>query len=138
MRAVIDTNVIVSGVLRSSGPPARALATNDADNVVWITSEPLMAELQRVLARPHIRRRLQWDDARIALFATVLRRRSVIVEPTHRLDVSRDADDDRVLEAAVAGNADYIVTGDRDLLELGSHEGIQIVTPADFVKLLPR
>jgi len=61
-----------------------------------------------------------------------------LVEPTHRIDASRDPDDNRVLEAAIAGEADYIVTGDRDLLELGSYEGIRIVTPAEFVALLPR
>lgn len=78
------------------------------------------------------------SDRAIADFFADVRAVAIIVEPAHRLDVSRDADDNRVLEAAVAGSADYIVTGDRDLLELGSHAGIRIVTPADFVKLLPR
>ena len=138
MRIVVDTNVIVSGALRTSGPPADTLATKESDEVIWITSELLLTEVQRVLARPHIRGRLKWDDARIAQFTDLMRRQSVVVVPSDRIDISRDPDDNRVLEAAVAGEADYIVTGDRDLLELGSYEGIRIVTPADFVARLPR
>lgn len=137
MRVVVDTNVIVSGSLRTSGAPANALATNRDNEVTWITSEILLAELQRVLARPRIRRRLKWDDARITQFSDVLRRQSVVVAPSERIEASRDPDDNRVLEAAVAGEADYKVAGDRDLLALGSYEGIAIVTPARFVELLP-
>lgn len=138
MRIVVDTNVIVSGVLQSTGAPARVLATSEADDVLWITSEPLLAELQRVLARPHVRRQLLWDDARILLFADLLRRGSMVAVPTTKIAVSRDADDDRVLEAAVAGAADYIVSGDRDLLALESHAGVPILSPAQFVELLPK
>jgi putative PIN family toxin of toxin-antitoxin system len=97
----------------------------------------VLAELNRVLARPHIRRRLKWDDARVVEFSDRLREQSVIVTTSERVDAVRDPDDNRVLEAAVAGEAEYIVTGDRDLLDLGSCEGIRIVTPAAFVELLP-
>jgi putative PIN family toxin of toxin-antitoxin system len=135
VRIVVDTNVIVSAVLRGAGYPARVLATNDEEDILWITSEPLLAELKRVLARPHIRRRLLWDDARIVMFVEILRRKSVVVTPATTIAASRDVDDNRVLEAAVAGAVDYIVTGDRDLLALGSHAGVTIATPAQFVEL---
>ncbi len=135
MRAVIDTNVIVSGLLRSAGAPAVTLTAGEDHAFLWITSPPLLAEVERVLKRPHIRRVL--SDERTTKFLTDLIELAIIVDPTERLDVSRDADDNRVLEAAVAGSADYIVTGDRDLLGLGSHADIRIVTPADFVALLP-
>ena len=136
MRAVIDTNVIVSGLLRSTGPPAATVTAGEGNVFLWITSPPLLAEVERVLRRPHIRRVVR--DERIAKFLRDIQELATIVDPNDRLDVSRDADDNRVLEAAIAGNANYIVTGDRDLLELRSYSGIRIVTPADFVKLLPR
>ncbi len=61
----------------------------------------------------------------------------MVVVPTTSIAVSRDPDDNRVLEAAVAGQVDYIVTGDRDLLALRSHAGIRMLTPAQFVEFLP-
>jgi putative PIN family toxin of toxin-antitoxin system len=136
VRVIVDTNVIVRGPLRSIGPPGIALRAGEGGAFTWITSPQLLAEVEQVLGRPHITRVV--GEGRITRFLTAVAEVAIIVEPTHRLDVSRDADDHRVLEAAVAGNADYIVTGDRDLLELGSQAGIQIVTPAEFVKPLPR
>ena len=58
------------------------------------------------------------------------------MSPTREITVSRDPDDNRILEAAVAGAADYIVTGDQDLLVLGEFEGIAIVTPTRFLAIL--
>ncbi len=59
-----------------------------------------------------------------------------MVDPAESLSVIADPPDNRVLEAAVAGEADYIVSGDRDLLDLGKYEGIEIVTPAMFLAIL--
>lgn len=136
MRVVVDTNVIVSGLLRSIGPPGITLRAGEGAAFTWITSPELLAELEHVLGRPHITHLV--GEERITRFLTAVAEVATVVEPTDRIDISSDPDDNRVLEAAVAGNADYIVTGDRDLLELGSHARIQIVTPAAFVKLLPR
>lgn len=138
MRAVVDTNIVVSALHHPAGTPSAAVKSGLRGAFVWITSTELLTELTRVLARPRVRALLPHDDEVLARFVGDIRELAIIVEPAQRLDVSRDADDNRVLEAAVAGSAGYIVTGDRDLLELGSHAGIRIVTPADFVKLLPR
>lgn len=138
MRVVIDTNVIVSGLMRTSGPPAEALNAARERVFSWIISPHLIGEAQGVLSRPHIRRHVTLSDEGMAEFLAEISDVAILAEPTARIDVSRDVNDNRVLEAAVAGEADYIVTGDRDLLELGSHAGIQIVTPAAFVKLLRR
>lgn len=135
---MIDTNVIVSALLSASGPPAEVLNAARVGTFSWITSQHLNIEAENVLSRSHIRRHMTLSDRAVADFFADVRVVAIIVEPTHRLDVSRDPDDNRVLEAAVAGEADYIVTGDRDLLELGSHAGIGVVTPAAFMKLLPR
>lgn len=135
---MIDTNVIVSALLSVSGPPAEVLNAGRVGVFSWITSQHLNNEAENVLSRPHIRRHMTLSARAIADFFADVRAVAIVVEPPFRLDVSRDADDNRVLEAAVAGDADYIVTGDRDLLELGSHAGVRIVTPAAFLKLLPR
>lgn len=65
-----------------------------------------------------------------------MRRFGLFVNPAFELAVSRDPDDNRVLEAAVAGGADAIVSGDDDLLSLGEYEGIPIVTAVRFLLML--
>jgi putative PIN family toxin of toxin-antitoxin system len=134
---VIDTNVIVSALVRPSGRPAEVVNAARGGALLWITSLDLIKEAQRVLLRPHIRRLIEANEDAIADLFLVMNTVAMCVTPTRQVSASRDPDDNRVLEAAVAGEADYIVTGDRDLLELASYEGIRIVTPADFVELLP-
>jgi putative PIN family toxin of toxin-antitoxin system len=98
-----------------------------------------MEELEKVLARRHVRRRIQWSPNQLNVFLGSLRRRTAWLQPQRIIEVlTADPDDNRVLEAAVEGDADYIVTGDRDLLELGAFEGVSIVTPRDFVAILAR
>jgi predicted nucleic acid-binding protein len=73
----------------------------------------------------------------VAAFIEDVREHALVVAPTDELHVvSRDPDDNRVVEAAVAGEADYIVSGDEDLLDLGGYEGISIVSPARFAAIL--
>lgn len=138
MRVVIDTNVIISALLKATSPPALVVRAALGAECEWLTSADLLAELARVLALPRIQRQAGFDSARAARFVRRIEAYATRVTPTRTIDVSRDPDDNRVLEAAVAGEADYIVTGDRDLLELALFEGIRIVTPADFVNVLPR
>ncbi len=127
-RAVLDTNVLVSG-LGWSGPPAAILDAVSDGRMVLITSAPLLDELRRVLAYPKLAKVV--GDA--AGLADIIEASSVVVEPDRVLAVVNDESDNRVLEAAAAAAADYIVSGDKDLLDLGSFEGIPIVTAAQFV-----
>ena len=78
------------------------------------------------------------DDELVTLLEDLRSAATVLDETAHVAVLIRDPDDAIFVEAAIAGEADYIVTGDGDLLELGSYEGILIVTPADFVALLPQ
>ena len=137
MKAVVDTNVIVSAGLRSGTPPDAVVRAWIEARFEAITSEQLLRELETVLKRPRLARRLAWSQSDTVSFIAGLRRRATIVEPTVSLSVvTQDPSDNRVLEAALAGEAEYIVTGDQHLLELGDFEGVEIVTPARFVAVL--
>jgi uncharacterized protein len=136
VRVVVDTNVLLSGLLWH-GAPHTLIEQARAGTFELLTSRRLLAELDGVLKRRKFRtilvrsrtnpRRLMSDIGRLV--------EVVDARPLGRR-VSRDADDDVVLAVALAGRADLIVSGDRDLLSLGAHDTIRIVTPAEAVRLL--
>lgn len=103
---------------------------------VIILSAPLFDEFVEKLNLPRIREKYHIDAQTIQTFVAELAASGEIVVPTRRIQVCRDADDNAVLEAAVSSRANYIVTGDEDLLVLDPFEGIRIVTPRVFLDAL--
>ena len=136
MRAAIDTNVLVSAGFNSHTPPGQIVQAWRQGAFELVTSRILLSELEAVLKRTRIRNRLGWSESEADAVARGFVVDSIVVEPSSRLAIVRGEADNRVLEAAVAGEADYIVTGDKDLLDLGSHQSIEIVTPARFAAIL--
>lgn len=133
MRVVSDTNVLVSSTLFQGSKADAVLDVIEREGVLLL-SRAMRDELWAVLARQKFDRFVTVDVRRE--FLARLDRLAKIVEPTERISVCRDPDDDRVLEAAVAGEADVIVTGDRDLLVLDPFRGIRIVTPRGFLEMV--
>jgi putative PIN family toxin of toxin-antitoxin system len=127
-RAVLDSNVIVSG-LGWSGAPARIVEAVLAGELMLVTSSALLAELRRVLAYPKLAKVILEGEK----LADLVEMSSIVIEPVSVFDAVEDESDNRVLEAAVDGGADYIVSGDEHLLTLGAFRGISIVTPSEFV-----
>lgn len=132
MRAVVDTNVLVSGLIRPRGSIGLVVRGLRDQRFVAIVSRPILEEIVDVLGRPWLREKYGVDDGTVATFLRFLVLRSELVTPTETIERCRDPHDDRFLEAAVAGEADRLVTGDADLLALGSHASIRIVSPAVF------
>jgi len=137
VRAVLDTNVLVSALVAESGAPHRILALWLEGRFVLVTSLLLAEELAFVLTYPRIAQRLRWTREEIAgLLAGLLATAEVTAGQLELPGVSRDPKDDAVVACAVEGGADVIVSGDRDLLELGGYQGIRMLTPRQFVELL--
>jgi hypothetical protein len=137
LRAVLDTNVIVSGLIRPAGAPGQILERLLDEIFILVVSPDLVDELRRSLRRPRLRRYIRLSseelEGRIAQLETL----ADPVEGTLDLKVDvRDPDDIKFLAVAVEARAEYVVTGDADLLTLREHEGIQIVTPRAFLELL--
>jgi putative PIN family toxin of toxin-antitoxin system len=115
VRIVIDTNVWVSGVLTRLGAPARVVDLFMEGRYTLVTSEPLLSEAADVLARPRIARRSRLTRAEVAALVAAMRDLGEIAPIAGVVSICRDPDDDLVIETAISGRADALVSGDRDL-----------------------
>jgi putative PIN family toxin of toxin-antitoxin system len=136
LKAVLDTNVVVSGMLIAHGHPAAILAAWRERRFQLVTSAPLLQELSDVLAPPDISRRIGRPAEDVATFLAGFAQAAIIVEPTERLAVVADEADNRVLEAAITGEADYMVSGDMGLLALAEYRQVSIVRASRFAAIL--
>jgi putative PIN family toxin of toxin-antitoxin system len=137
LRIVLDTNLLVSGVI-SAGLPRRLVDGVKTGEFEFCTSEVLLAELLKVLSRDKFILRLAQAGLTPPGIVDDLRRLAVVVSPTGTPRVvPTDPDDDHVIAAAVAGRADLIASGDkRDLLPMESYAGIPIVSAREAVERL--
>lgn len=130
MRAVLDTNVVVSALIFPGGPPEAVFRLALEGRIQHITSRPLLVELGRVLVA-----KFGWERGRAEEAVAQLARMGEVVAPTETLrEIKDDPADDRVLEAAEEGGAHVIVSGDHHLLKLGTWRSIEIERPAQFLK----
>jgi uncharacterized protein len=130
LRLVLDSNVLVSAAL-FKGSIARQAFNKAAVDGQILMSKPTLAELQDVLSRSSFDKYLS-IELRMA-FLTDLQTVVESVEVTEAIAVCRDPKDDKFLELAVSGQATCILSSDKDLLVLHPFQGIEIVTPADFL-----
>ncbi len=131
VRAVIDTNTLVSGLFWT-GKPHTLIEQIRAGALTLVSSPALLAELAEVATRPKFKDILARSNTNPELMLTQVRLLAEIVDPPQLPEpVSRDPDDDAVLALAAAARPDLIITGDKDLLVLGAHAGIPIVSAAE-------
>lgn len=135
-RVVIDTNVLISGIIQRIGFPFNVVKLWEGEKFVLITSAASIEEAGRVLNYPKIRKKYKLIDDDINRSITNLLRYSTIVDDPPEINaVKEDPEDSKILAAAVAGKADYIISGDAHLLTLKSFMGIEIVTPKEFCEI---
>lgn len=126
MRVVLDTNVLISAFVFPGGAPEQVYRRVLDGRITLITSRPLLSELGRVLTE-----KFDWEPPYAEEVVAQLVRSAVLVDPTEQIaDITDDPGDNRVPEAAAAGGADLIVSGDQHLLSLGTWRGVRVVTPA--------
>jgi len=134
LRVVLDTNVILSSLL-FGGKLAFIHKAWKEGTLVLLFSEDTLEELVRVLHYPKFG--LGIEEIDFLIYVEVLPYAEVVKEITEvDKDICRDKDDVKFLECAVSGGADYIVSGDDDLLSVGEIEGIKIITPAKLRRVL--
>ena len=137
MRAVIDTVVLVRALINPHSPCGRILLGDLAPTYTLLLSPDIVEEILDVLSRPALRQRFPQmaSPPHIQAILRVLEDAEVI-EPRMRVHVCRDPNDDKFLECALAGGASYIVSEDRDLLDMEEFQKVKIVDAAQFCELL--
>ena len=126
MRVLLDTNILISAIL-FGGVPRQLLEAALAGNLDLITSQPLLVELETVLTR-----KFEFPSSMTASIRAELEALSDIVEPVEIERATRTTADDVVLATAVAGAAEVLVTGDKELLAMESYGGIPIQSARDL------
>ena len=133
IRAVLDTNVIISALLWGGLPQQIFLAARD-ERFVAVLTEALLDELITTLSREKFTQQLALRQLTVDAIVTLYRSAVLFVDPVEVPDnVVRDPKDRAVLACAVGGKSDFIVSGDKDLLVLGSYEGVSILSADQFL-----
>jgi len=133
VRYVFDTNVLVSALLFENSKPAQALRYALVNGEVLLSLD-LLEELNEVLGRERFNQYLTAEEREEFLEALI--ERAVLVEITENVQECRDPKDDKVLELALNGEAQYIVSGDRDLLVLHPFRDVLVITADEFLKIM--
>ena len=136
MRLVLDTNIYVSNLISEKGNPAKIVRWWLEGEFDVLVSQPIIDKILRVTDYERIKKKYAKVRENRLEYAALIAEQALWTEPQQKLDVViADESDNRYVECAVAGGAQYIVTGDEHLLELVEYEGIRVLTPAAFVAL---
>jgi hypothetical protein len=141
-KVVIDTNILISSTNASTGKPNQVIKAWKEGLFFLVTSDQILEELQDVAKREGLRNKYRLFPERIHGLSESLKMGADRIIPLSEQSLpisSRDAKDNKLLACALGGEADYLVTGDRDLLDLNSNPKIgnlKIVSPSDFLKIL--
>ena len=128
MKVVFDTNILVSALVFPGGRADAALRRILEEQDQLIISKAILAELLRVLGSKFSR-----DSEELAHVAVFLSELALTVKPRRRLQVVKDEPDNRILECALTGRAEVIVTGDHSLLALGEYKGVRIIRLREYL-----
>ncbi len=137
LKAVVDTNVFVSGTILSRGNPYQVLEAWRRSQFILVLSPDIIAEIEAVLRRPNIFKKYGLTENLLARLVNTLNAEALVIQPgpiEHLADI--EAADLKFLGCAYAGAADYLVTGDRALIQFKTYKATRIVSPGVFLSLL--
>lgn len=131
-KVVIDTNVFISG-LNFTGKPSEILKLFWKGEIRVFISPFILKEAEKIL-----REKFEWSEGQVLRILNRIKAKAIEVRPKIKVSVIKEKDDDnRILECAVEGKAQYLISGDeRHLLPLKEYQGIRILSPSEFLKFL--
>jgi putative PIN family toxin of toxin-antitoxin system len=137
LRAVVDTNLLVSGFISPFSYPREIERRWRKEEFALVTSFGIIEEVNRVLHLPRIQQKYHLAESDIQAFVfTLTHLADCVVGKVVLKGVAPDPGDDKVVSCAVEAQADFIVTGDKELQQLGAYQGIRIISAESFIKIL--
>ncbi len=138
IKAVIDTNLFVSGLFAEEGPTSQLQGLWQNKQIELAVSEKILQEVRRTLQKPYLREALFFlEGEEDELIALIREKAHVVTQDRYETDkVKEDPADNKFLACALEAKADYIVSGDNHLLSLKHYHGIQIVDARTFIKIV--
>jgi len=133
-KVVVDTNVFVSLLIGKSKTLSQIYESFLDGGFTPVLSLPMHLEILAVVNRPKFNRYFKPEE--VERFKELLNTDTILVTPIHKVHICRDPKDNLVLESALEAKADFVVTGDKDLLSLKSFHGIPIIKPKEFLNRL--
>jgi len=130
-KVVIDSNVFISALYLPESRPAEVVLLARRRKIINFISPQILKEVERI-----IKEKLFWDNYKTRSAMARIKKFSEVVKPKERLAIIADDPDNRILECAVAGQTDFIISGDQHLLHLKNYQGIKILTPAAFLEAI--
>jgi len=139
LKVVLDANIFVSAVLKPHSDLARILTWAGEEKIKLVLSEEILSEVKAVLLDPKIKKRYRLTPKDIGEFLEKTPRISIITHEKTKIDqINEDPSDNKYLSAAVEGMADFIISGDYHLNELRIFQGIRILEPSAFLRLMTK
>lgn len=139
MKAVVDTNVVVSSFLSPTGTRARILKGWEKGQFELIVSDEILAEYERALNYQEVSSRHGMTIEQIGQVIAEMKSFATVVKPQQKLIVIKDDPaDDKFLECAKEAGAEYIVSADLHLLNLKQYEDVQILSPSEFLSVIDK
>jgi putative PIN family toxin of toxin-antitoxin system len=136
LKAVLNTNVLVSALLSSEGIPNQVLRQAKRTYQLFISQE-ILDEARDTLLKPRIQRKIMLPEDKIQVFLSSIQRVAIVVENLPSLQIIEDDPGDNVILAcALKAQVDYLVSGDAHLRKLGSYKKTQIVSPVESLSIL--
>ena len=137
MRVVIDANVFVSAALKPHSKPAQIIDLVKEGKIALVLSHAILEEIRQVFRYPKIRKELRLTVREIDQALAEIAAGAVLTPGNLKFEaVKDDPEDNRYVECAVEGQADYIISGDHHLTRLKAFQGIKIINPATFLELI--
>ena len=140
IRVIIDTNIHISG-FGFGGKIAQIISyCYSCDDIEVYLSKDLFLEINQKFLGGRLKKikKEMFSLEKVNEYLDTLENQSIFLEPTNNFDICRDPDDDMILDLAFVAKADFIITGDEDLLTLNSFKTTKIIKPSEFMKIIER
>lgn len=128
IKAVIDTNVFLSAIFWG-GKPKEVIRLIISKRIIGVTSPAILEEIENKLIQ-----KFNYPTAQTNAYLELIIENFQVVNPNLKVDAVEDPKDNKIIEAAIEAGADCIITGDKHLLKINGYEGIEIVTPNEFLR----